>query len=289
MSALNQITRLVKDPPPSYLFELSEAGIAFSQNGHTGFQPLEPGALMVSPIEDNVKHPDAVRAAIQCIATPNAAANGKRGKLRHAAVILPDYAARVTVLDFVNFPSDPDEQLSLVRFRIKKTIPFEIESAAISYFVQPQQAKGKIEVVAVTVTLEIVARYESLFRNTGYHPGLITTSALASLSLYHGEGMSVVAKLSGRVLTVMAISGNVLKLLRCVMLDEVNEEEVLGVLHPTFSYVEDELGSPPKRLLLCGFPFTPERLPCFAEPLRSRLGTPGAFNAGLLGYMESAA
>ena len=43
MSFLSHITRLVKDPPPSHLFELSEAGIAFSRHGQTGFQPLRAG------------------------------------------------------------------------------------------------------------------------------------------------------------------------------------------------------------------------------------------------------
>jgi type IV pilus assembly protein PilM len=285
MSILNQLSRLVKDPPPDYLFELSEAGIAYSQQGQTGFQPLEPGAIIASPVEDNIKQPDAVRAAIARIEP----VNGSKSKRRHAAVILPDYAARVTVLDFDSFPSDPDEQLALVRFRVKKTIPFEIESAAISYYVQPQHIKGKIEVIVVMVTLEIVANYEALFRNTGFHPGLVTTSGLATLSLYQGEGVSVVAKMCGRVLTVMALSGTALKLVRCVMLDEASEEEILGILQPTFAYVEDELGSAPKRLLLCGFPFAPERLPCFGEPLRSRFGSPGPFNAGMLGFMESVA
>ena len=57
-------------------------------------------------------------------------------------MILPDYAARVSVLDFDSFPSTPEEQLSLVRFRVKKTIPFDIDSAAVSYYVQPAPRQG---------------------------------------------------------------------------------------------------------------------------------------------------
>ena len=54
MGFLNQITSLVKDPPPRHLFELSEAGIAFAHAGNIGFQPFEPGTLVASPVEDNV-------------------------------------------------------------------------------------------------------------------------------------------------------------------------------------------------------------------------------------------
>ena len=70
-----------------------------------------------------------------------------------------------------HFAPPDDRRLSdldattLVRFRVKKTIPFDIDAAALSYYVQPHSGKGKIEVVAVTVGLEIVSRYEALFRN----------------------------------------------------------------------------------------------------------------------------
>jgi len=286
MGFLNQITSLVKDPPPRHLFELSEAGIAFAHSGTNGFQPFEPGTLVASPIEDNLLRGEAIASMIERLAPLN---GGK--KRRPAAVILPDYAARVTVLDFDSFPSVPEEQLSLVRFRVKKTVPFDIDSAAVSYFVQPssggKSASKKVEVLAVTVALEVIARYEALFVAAGFHPGVVTTSTLAALNLYHGEGVAVLAKLSGRVMSVAVLSGNSIRLFRCVTLEEASAAEVLGVLHPTFAYIEDELSSSAARLILCGFDHTLEGLRCPIEPLRSRFGTPGSFNAGLLGYLES--
>ena len=280
MSLLKKITSLVQDPPPSHLFELSEAGLAYAQAGQTGFLPFEPGTLVVSPVEDNVLRPDMLATMIGKFG-----AQGTTKKRKPAAVILPDYAARVTVLDFDSFPSSAEEQLSLVKFRVKKTIPFDIDSAAVSYFVQPA-ANKRIEVLAVTVALEVIARYEALFRAAGFQPGVVTTSTLAALNLYKGDGVAVLAKLSGQVLTVAVIEGQRIKLFRCVTLEEPSEEEFLSVLHPTFAYVEDELSAPVGKLVLCGFSEVPRGLRCEAEPLRSRFGAPGAFNAGLLGYME---
>ena len=292
MSLWNQFSRLVQDPPPSRVFELSEAGIAFAYpvNGRgveSGFVEFEPGTLVASPVEDNLRRADAIASLLARIAGPD-----RHKKRQPAALILPDYAARVSVLDFDSFPSSEEERLSLIRFRLKKTIPFDIDSAAVSYFVQPAVAKKKIEVVAVTVALEIIARYEALFRAANLHPGEVTTSALAALNLYQGgrdtgEGVAILAKLSGRVLTVMVLSGNSLKLFRCVELENGGEEEILSVLHPTFAYVEDELGAPARSIILCGFPAGPVAgLNRETEVLRSRLGSPGAFNAGLLGYLE---
>src|SRR5713226_6744663 len=151
--AWSQISRLVKDPPAGHVFELSEAGIAFAQGGQTGFQPFDPGTLVASPVADNIQRPEAIAKLLERIAP----LNGGSRKRRPAAVILPDYAARVSVLDFDSFPPAPEEQLSLIKFRVKKTIPFDIDSAAVSYFVQPG-SKQRVEVVAVTVALEIIAR-----------------------------------------------------------------------------------------------------------------------------------
>ena len=122
MPVWKQIAGFVKDPPPSHFFELSEAGIAFSREGHSGFQPFEPGTLQASPTADNLLRADAAASLLERIAP----ANGNK-KRRPAAVILPDYSARVSVLDFDTLPSAPQERLALVRFRVKKTIPFDIE------------------------------------------------------------------------------------------------------------------------------------------------------------------
>ncbi len=287
MSFLSHITRLATDPPPGHVFEVSEAGIAFSRHGQTGFLPLDPGTLAVSPLQDNVLRPDIFSAAIQRIAPSN---GGK--KRRSAAIILPDHAARVSLLDFDSFPTAPEEQQALVRFRIKKTIPYEIDSAAIRFFAQPALSNGKngakkTDVVVVTVALEVLARYEALFRNANFHPGEVTTSSLSALNLNHETGVAVIAKLAGNVLTVMAQIEGRLKLFRCLEVDPENDEEMLSILFPTFAYVEDELGQPASKLVLCGFERVPAGLNVEIDILKSRLGAAGPFNAGLLGYLEA--
>jgi type IV pilus assembly protein PilM len=295
MAFWNQIARLMHEPPLEHVFELSEAGIAYACQGVTGFQEFESGVLKASPLADNILRADAVASAIARIVPPNGA------KRRPAAVILPDYAARVSLLDFDSFPSSPEEQLALVRFRVKKTVPFDIESAAVSYWAQPVSVKSggkKIEVVAVTVALEVLARYEAVFRIANLHPGQITTSSLAALNLYRDSGVAVIAKMSGNVLTVAAVADGRLRLFRCLSLEQEavedgaieksNDEEIREVLYPTFAYIEDELGQKPEKLLLCGFAKPIEGLNVEMEPLRSRLGAPNAYNAGLLGYLEAA-
>lgn len=285
----DSISRLVKDPPPAHIFELSSAGVAYAQGAEMGFAPLPEGALEVSPVTDNLRQLDIITPVLGQFG----GIRGTRGtKRKSAAVLLPDACARVSVLDFDAFPETPAEQAALIRFRVKKTIPFDIDSASVSFYVQrgggkPGKTQGKTEVVAVIVALEVLARYEALFRNAGFHPGDVTVSGLAMLNLYKGEEPAVLARLAGNTLTVMVTAAGKLRLFRCLPLEDGSEEEIRAALYPTFAYAEDELGTPVRRLVLCGFNETPAGLPCESEPLRGRFGVAGPFNAGLLGYLEA--
>jgi len=275
-------------------FELSEAGIAVARLGtqtELDFRPLKPGTIAISPLKENVLDADELAGAVRQIAL----AMGSR-KRRDVAVILPDYCTRTAVLDFDNFPADPKEQLSLVRFRVKRSVPFDVDSAAVSYFAQPANAK-KHDVVVVLAPLEIISRYEAPFRAAGLVPGFVTTSSIAALELAPEAGLSVIAKLTGRVLTVLVRDKSVLKLVRCLELPSTDLADVAGYLFPTFVYVEDNLGARAERLMLCGFGsgtdstqrFFEQELAIGVEPLRSALGPPGENNAGLLGYLRSIA
>lgn len=285
------LSRLLKDPPPGWVFELSEAGIAVArttQPPKLGFRPLEEDVLAVSPVKDNVQRLEALTAELRA-AAPAAESRKRPG----AAVLLPDGSVRVSVLDFDAFPSEAAQQLSLVRFRIRKSLPFDLEASRLSYHAQAAGA-GRVDVVVAVAPLEIVARYEAAFRAAGFQPGLVTTSTLAALHLVRDQTMTVLVKLSRRVVTLSLLAGGVLKLLRSIELGEGTAEEILGHLYPTFAYAEDQLGARPERLLVCGFDgqageaaavFGSE-LGVTAEPLRSRFGAAGAHNAGLLGCLE---
>ncbi len=141
MSLVHRIRRLVEDPPPEFVFELSEAGIAWARcrgARQVAFEPLEQDVLSVSPLRDNILRPEALSERVRKIVHPN----GQRRR-RRAVLILPDYCARVAVLEFDSFPADANEQLSLIRFRMRKTVPFDLDSAVIRYQAHEGYWKGK--------------------------------------------------------------------------------------------------------------------------------------------------
>lgn len=282
----NALMKLIQDPPPDYVFELSEGGIAYVRPGmgQPGFEPLEPGILAPSPMADNVLKADALADKVRSLI--GAQAGRKRGR---AVLILPDFCARVAVLGFDSFPADEKEQLSLVRFRMKRSVPFDVESAVVSFF--PQKSKGKgTEAVVVAAALEIVSRYEAPFRAAGLHPGIVTTSGIAMLDLERRPDISMIARMNGRVLTVIVQQSGVVNLVRTVELTETSRDEVMGVLFPTLAFIEDQYQSRPARVLFCGMGELDgweDELGTPVEVLKSRFGTPNQFNAGLHGYLQS--
>ncbi len=291
---LESLKRILQDPPPGMAFEISEAGIAVARMGSRAeldFRPLKPGVLSISPLKENVIEPDELSLGVRALLGAQA-----MRKRRDIALILPDFCTRIAVLDFDEFPSDPKEQLSLVRFRLKRSVPFDVESAAVGYWAQHVTGK-KCDVVVVMTPLEIVSRYEAPFRAAGMNPGFVTPSVLAALELATDGGVNILAKLSGHVLTVVVRASGIIKLVRCLEVPSPAWEDVAAVLMPTFVFAEDNLGTRVDRLILCGFgPETDNAMRRFqaeleveAEPLRSPFGMPGENNAGLLGYVRSLA
>lgn len=271
-------------------FEVSEAGIAAARvSGHTqlSFQPLNPGVLSVSPVKENVLDEAAFASTVKSLVLTNA------GRGRDAALILPDFSTRTTVLDFDSFPTTVDEQLALIRFRLKRSVPFDVESAAVSYY--PQPGAKRVDVVVVMTPVDIVTRFEAPFRAAGLNPGFVTTSALATLELASGTGLTLIAKLSGRAVTLLVRENATLKLVRCLELPSSELDDISAVLVPTFVYMEDNLGGRAEKLFLCGFGARTEEarrrfgqeLTVEVDELRSPLDVPGEHNAGLLGYLHS--
>ncbi len=279
----------LQDPPPAMAFEISEAGISAARIGsraEVDFAPLPEGALAISPLKENVIDEHAFSQTVRSLV-----ASAKR---KEVALILPDFCTRIAVLDFDSFPSEPKEQAALIRFRLKRSLPFDAESAALSYAAQPALRKH-IDVVAVLSPQEIVARYEAPFRAAGLNPGLVTPSSMAALELAPESGLSVMAKITGRVITVLIREKSTLKLVRCLEIPSASLDDVSAVLAPTLVYVEDNLGGRAERLLLCGFGTLADEAQrrfesefgIAVETLRSPLGVPGENNAGLLGYLRS--
>ena len=279
MSLLPQLRGLIEEPPPAFAFELSSLGLAHWQSGNIRFDAY--------PRDFN---PQDALALTEFLGRLTPAPTGSRR--RPAALILPDSAARVLIMDFDQFPRKAEEQQSLIRFRLKRTVPFDVDTAILRFAVYPRGG-AKVDLLVAAIAIETLAPYETAFRNAGFHPGWITLSGLSAANLSTPNSLTI--RLSGQTLTLTYFTGEELRIFRCLELQELNLEEILNLVDPTLAYLEDEHKTKPARVQLCGLGnIAPalsghlgEHWGLESEPLRGHLGAVDATQAGLHGYLQS--
>ncbi len=91
---------------------------------------------------------------------------------KQLTLVVPDAAVRVLILDFDSLPSKAQEALPIVRFRLRKLTPFEVDDAAVSYQVMRQQQEQTARAGNGDAGRRSVAEYESAVRAPGYEPGV---------------------------------------------------------------------------------------------------------------------
>ena len=212
------------------------------------FEPLRPGALVPGISELNMSSPEAVSLAIR-----NALASvSARG--RFVTVVIPDTAVRVFVLDFDSIPARASEALPVLRFRLRKMVPFEVEHAGLSYQILTQ-SKTEARVLAAILPGNILAEYESVVRGAGYEPGAVMPSALAALATLESSEPMLAACLSKVAITTSIASGDDLLLYRTLDLPDDPQQRLLEIQRSVAvaaAYYEDKVSVLPKELYFAG-------------------------------------
>jgi type IV pilus assembly protein PilM len=149
---------------------------------------------------------DAVRKALEAVCE----------KTREVTLVVPDAAVRVLLLDFDELPAKAAEALPVVRFRLKKLLPFDADDAAVSYQVMSSGRSG-MQVLAVAMPKQVLADYEAVVREAGFEPGAVMPSTLAALAgLGEGEMPVLVVNAGREGVTTAIVKGGVLLLHRTV-------------------------------------------------------------------------
>ncbi len=125
----------------------------------------------------------AVRKALDAVSGRGLSDRADRGagRLRDVTLVVPDSAVRVLFLDFDQLPTKAVEALPLVRFRLKKLLPFDADDAKVSYQVMSNE-KGTIKLLAVAIPKAVLEEYEAMVLAAGYQPGAVLPSTLAALA-----------------------------------------------------------------------------------------------------------
>ncbi len=210
---------------------------------------LAPGTVVPDLMEANLRDGAALRQAIE------GALGGVGGRSRDVIAILPDSSVRVAFLDFETLPAKRDEAEAVVRFRLKKSLPFDPDNARISYHAQTT-AKG-MQVVAAVVLNTVLEEYESAFRDAGYNPGVVMPSMLAALGAADAHRPTLVVKVDARTIGIAILDQEQLLLFRtlenmrgvAITGDQLAEE-----VYPSVVFFQDTYNLNIERVYVAGLP-----------------------------------
>jgi type IV pilus assembly protein PilM len=230
--------------------------------------PLPSGAVLPGLKPGNLADRIAVIAAIRrALEAIDVRPNSRGADL---TIIVPDSAVRVLLLDFDALPTKLTEALPIVRFRLKKLVPFEVDDAVVSFQIM-SSTRNNVHVLAVAIPRDILREYETAVREAGFEPGAVLPSTLAALAGLTAAEPSLVVNATHAGVTTAITRDGVLLLHRSVdlqpqaagidvtvpaQLQQLSAEElaheIAQAVTVAIAYFEDTILRPPSTILSAG-------------------------------------
>jgi type IV pilus assembly protein PilM len=156
------------------------------------------------------------------------------------------------LLDFDTLPDKPKEADAVVRFRLKKSLPFDVEQSSVSF--DRQGSGNQVRVVAAVMPRNILEEYESATREAGYNPGAVVPSMIAALGVVDATVPTMVIKVETGTTTFAIVDQNQLLLYRALENggSVVTGESLVDDVNTSLVYFEDRYGIGVDRLLVTG-------------------------------------
>jgi type IV pilus assembly protein PilM len=194
----------------------------------------------------NVTSRDALVAALRDALAPVA------GRSRDITLVIPDATTRILLLDFDTLPEKAEDADSVVRFRLKKSLPFDVDASSVSF---DRQAGGDgVRVVAAVTPRSVLEEYESVARDAGYNPGAVLPSMIAALGVVDGSRPTMVIKVEQGTTTFAVVDQEQLLLYRSLENGgtAVTGESLVDDVNTSLVYFEDRYGISVDRVLVTG-------------------------------------
>ncbi|MFZ0815138.1 MAG: hypothetical protein WAM78_06440 [Candidatus Sulfotelmatobacter sp.] len=208
---------------------------------------LAPGSVIPDLVEGNLRQREAVSTAVQ-------AALGSVGARSHDVIaVVPDAAVRVVLLEFDTLPADSEEAAGVVRFRMKKSLPFDVDKARVSY--HAQKSSEGVRVVAAVALASVVEEYEATFRDAGFSPGVVLPSMLAALGAAEGQRPTLVVKVDARTTSIAILNAEQLQLFRTLENTRgvtITGEQLAEEVYPSVVFFQDTYHLNIERIFVAG-------------------------------------
>ena len=178
-----KLPSILRTPAPSVALQFTSravSGIALGRQGGApviaahAFEPLPVGAVAPSLTALNVNdRPGVVQAVSRVLERLG-------GRTRRAVLVLPDTVAKVSLVRLDAVPSHAGDLGQLIRWHVRKSAPFPIDEAQVTYSPGAALPGGGLEYVVALARAQVVREFEGICAEAGVHTGVVD---LATLSL----------------------------------------------------------------------------------------------------------
>jgi type IV pilus assembly protein PilM len=127
-------------------------------------RPLSPGTLNPSMRELNILNPQGFVIALQ------EARNSLFCRGKYVSVSLPDSVGRVMMMDMEERFKNRSEGLDVLRWKLKKKLPFDVADAHLDFQQVAMRENGDIVVLVVLAFRPVISQYEEMFSAAGLVP-----------------------------------------------------------------------------------------------------------------------
>jgi type IV pilus assembly protein PilM len=256
---MSPLPRFLTSPSPSVGVEIASdrvTAVSLTRQGASwivgahGTERLAPGVVTPALNALNVHDPRALSAALR-------SAFDKLGaRPRRIALVIPDTAAKLSLLRFEKIPSEADLD-QLIRWQMRKAAPFKPEDAQISWMPAAPIPGGGREYLVTLARRDVIQSYMTACADAGAAAGLVD---LASLNLINAALASGAQTTAGDWLivhvapdyaTLAIVRDQDLIYFRTRQLEA--EGDLADLVHQTAMYHEDRLsGGTFARVVLSG-------------------------------------
>ena len=156
--------------------EINPSGVSFALLGgstaaprleRVSYAPLAPGCLRISLREANILDPQSFSGAVR----------NAYNLLLHSgtrlSVTLPDTVGRILMLDVEGRFKSRAEGLDIIRWKLKKNLPFDIADTHLDYQQLSVRENGDMALMVALVSRAVISQYEELLMAAGFTPARI--------------------------------------------------------------------------------------------------------------------
>jgi type IV pilus assembly protein PilM len=167
--------------PSGVAFAMLSGSVSSPRLERVAYAPMAPGTLRVSLRESNILDPQAFSTALR----------NAHNLLLHSgtrlSITLPDAVGRIMLLDMEGRFKSRTEGLDLIRWKLKKNIPFDVNDTHLDYQLLKVRENGDMALMVALVSRAVIGQYEEQFVTAGFTPARIDFNSFNLYRAFEGR------------------------------------------------------------------------------------------------------